>query len=62
MVQYFCGTDAECGTKEGGEKEIQGEVKHTDWEKTSKATERAKINILHNYYMIGVLGKNYNVL
>ena len=57
MVQYFCGTDAECGTKEGGEKETPGEIKHTDWEKTSKATERAKINIIKQYHMIGVLGK-----
>jgi len=55
MVQYFCGTDNECGTKENGEKEIPGEVKHTDWIKTAKATERAKVNIIKNYYMIGVL-------
>ena len=55
MVQYLCGTDSECGTKEGGEVS-EGEVKKTDWEKTARATERAKVNIVKTYYMIGVLG------
>ncbi|CAG5099159.1 Oidioi.mRNA.OKI2018_I69.XSR.g16304.t1.cds [Oikopleura dioica] len=56
MVQYFCGTDAACGTKEGdGMEHDAGEVKRTDWQKTSRATEKAKQNILKDYYMIGVL-------
>ena len=33
------------------------DMKKTDWAKTARATERAKINILQNYYMVGILGK-----
>ena len=57
MVQYLCGTDAACGTKEGdGIEHDDGEVKRTDWQKTARATEKAKHNILSDYYMIGILG------
>jgi dermatan/chondrotin sulfate uronyl 2-O-sulfotransferase UST len=56
MVQYLCGTDAACGTKEGdGIEHDDGDVKRTDWVKTSRATEKAKHNILNDYYMIGIL-------
>jgi len=56
MVQYLCGTEAACGTKEGdGIEHDDGEVRRTDWTKTARATEKAKHNILSDYYMIGIL-------
>ena len=61
MVQYLCGTELDCGTKENVKDEPVAvgdeDMKKTDWAKTARATEKAKINILKNYYMVGILGK-----
>lgn len=61
MVVYFCGVKGRqegpdnCKVKIPGEKTRWGHP--TDWEKTAKAAEMAKIHIIKTYYAIGILGK-----
>ena len=60
MVVYFCGVKGrqfgdQCKVKVPGEKSQWGHL--TDWQKTAKAAEIAKINIIKNYHVIGILGR-----
>jgi len=56
MVKYFCGTSDECNKHKGTHG--SGDTKELDWTKVARSTEIAKIHVVKEFFVIGLLGKN----